>query len=340
MSGAARHSAAIVGVAGTRLSPAEAQLFREVQPWGFILFARNIESAAQVQCLTAELRDAVGREALITIDQEGGRVARLTPPLARAWPPALDEAQGARAHAARCFYIRARVVADELRALGLDSNCAPLGDIARPETHAILRNRCYGTAAAEVVANARAAADGFLAGGVVPVLKHMPGHGRAVLDSHLDLPRITAEAEELHDEDFAAFAALADLPAAMTAHLVFASHDPERPATTSPVMNRVMREEIGFGGLLMSDDISMNALSGTLEERSHAARTAGCDLVLHCNGVLDEARAVLEAAGPLTGKSAARAARALEARVAPDEADIPALLDERARLRLVAGAHI
>jgi len=212
------------------------------------------------------------------------------------------------------MYLRGRLMAADLRAVGISVNCAPLADIARPETHSILRNRCYAETLEQVVLLARAMADGLRDGGVLPVLKHMPGHGRATLDSHQDLPVVTACAKTLHQQDFAAFAALSDLPLAMSAHIVFTAFDPAQPATTSPKMIRVIRDEIGFDGALMTDDLSMEALSGTLSTRARAALAAGCDLVLHCNGVLEQMQQVAEACPVLVGPSRERCDRALASR--------------------------
>jgi len=318
--------AAIFGCAGPVLSPAEASFFRTADPWGFILFARNIESAAQVIRLTNDLRAAVGRDAGVLIDQEGGRVQRLRPPLARDWLPPLDQVRASpRDRAARGLYLRYRIIAAELRALGIDANCAPVADIAGPGTHPFLRNRCLGETAAEVAAHARAVAEGLAGGGVVPVLKHAPGHGRAGTDSHKGLPRVTATRAELEATDFAPFAALADLPMAMTAHVVYPALDPDRPATLSPVVIDLLRHRIGLTGLLLTDDISMGALSGSVAARSAAARAAGCDIVLHCNGDAAEMAAVADAAGTLEGAAAARADAALAARHSPAPVDMAAL---------------
>lgn len=316
--------AVILDPVGPRLSAQERTFFREADPFGFILFARNIEDAAQLRALCAELRDCVGRDALITIDQEGGRVQRLRPPLARDWPPALDQVERAGQDAGVVMYLRARIIAHELRDLGIDSNCAPLADVIAPGTHPFLRNRCYGDAPGQVALLARAVADGLMAGGVVPVLKHIPGHGRAVVDSHLDLPLVGADAETLEQVDFAPFRALSDLPMAMTAHVVYRAFD-DLPATLSPLVMARIRRDIGFDGLIMSDDISMKALSGAPADLGRAAIAAGCDVVLHCNGALDEKRAVAAAAGPLKGAGLRRADAAIAARRAPDDVDIGAL---------------
>lgn len=311
---AAAH-ACILGCAGTRLGDDERAFLGQACPWGFILFARNVESPAQLRRLCDDLRAAVGWRAPILIDQEGGRVARLGPPHWREWPPALEAVAGLAPGAARA-HMKARYAAigAELAALGIDVNCAPLADIARPETHPILYNRCYGAQPDAVVAAARGVADGLLSAGVLPVLKHIPGHGRASADSHLELPRVTAPRADLDETDFAAFAALADLPLGMTAHVVFDALDPGAPATTSPTAIAAIRGDMGFDGLLMSDDLGMGALSGDLGARARAALAAGCDLVLHCSGVLAESEMVVASCGVLSPAAAARAARALALR--------------------------
>ncbi|WP_424970347.1 glycoside hydrolase family 3 N-terminal domain-containing protein [Dinoroseobacter sp. S76] len=328
--GAPRPTAVIFGCAGLELTEAEAALFATCQPWGFILFARNIRDRAQIAKLTADLRAAVGWNAPIMIDQEGGRVARMAPPTWRGFPPALDQA--AAPDAERAFWLRGRAIALDLAEVGIDVNCAPLADIALDETHAVLRNRCYGTDVAEVVANARAMAEGMRAGGVLPVLKHLPGYGRGTVDSHLDLPRVSADAADLRATDFAPFVALNDMEMGMTAHLVFEAFDAERPATVSPIMMDLIRNEIGFDGLLMTDDISMEALSGDLPWRALAALEAGCDLVLHCNGDLAEMVRLHKALPPMTEAACRRAARALAERQPPAPVDIPALDAERMAL--------
>ncbi len=323
--------AVIFGCAGLRLDRAERAFFAQAQPWGGILFARNIQTPDQLTALTAEMRAAVGRDLPILIDQEGGRVQRMRPPHWRDWPPALKQCRTAR-DPARAMYLRGRLIASELRACGIDVNCAPLADIATKDTHPILRNRCYGTALAAVVAHARALAQGLMAGGVLPVLKHIPGHGRAQADSHLDLPVISEGRAELARSDFAAFHALADLPLGMTAHLLFSQIDPNYPATLSPKMIRLIREDIGFQGLLMTDDISMHALDGTIAQRAHGALAAGCDLVLHCNSDMREMAELADVCPLLDGPALARAQLALQARQPPAPCDIAALDAEYTKL--------
>ena len=319
-----RFGATILDAEGPRLSAAEKTFFRRADPFGFILFGRNIDSPDQVRALCAEMRAAVGREAPILIDQEGGRVQRLGPPLWRKWTPPLDQVAQAGDHATQAMFLRYRLIAAELQALGIDGNCAPLVDVARADTHAFLRNRCYGYSAETVAEIGRAVADGLLSGGVLPVVKHIPGHGRAVVDSHKGLPVVDAPEAELTAVDFAPFRALKDLPMGMTAHVTYAAIDPN-PATLSSVMMRRVREDIGFDGLIMTDDISMKALAGTLPEIARATLAAGCDVVLHCNGTLAEREAVAEAAGRMGEAAQTRAERALAARKTPDEVDIRAL---------------
>ncbi len=320
--------ACILGCAGPRLTRRERDFFRAADPWGFILFERNVEDPDQLRWLTTELRAAVGREAPIFVDQEGGRVARLRPPHWRDWLPPLDQVAQNRKQAARAMQIRYRIIAEELRAVGLDGNCAPVVDLVQPDTHPVLRNRCYGDDVVHVAEIAAAAAEGLITGGVLPVIKHIPGHGRATVDSHLDLPRVTASKKVLRVSDFLAFEAVSGLPIAMTAHVVYEALDPENPATLSPTVIALIRDQIGFHGLLMTDDISMQALSGPLESRARAARDAGCDVVLHCNGDMDEMEALAATLGEMTPAAQARADAALGWRRAPEPVDIAALEDE------------
>jgi beta-N-acetylhexosaminidase len=320
-------SATILGLAGPTLGPDEAAFFRDADPWGFILFARNVEDPAQLTRLTTDLRLAVGRDCPVLVDQEGGRVQRLRSPHWREYLPPLDQVARAGAGVTRSLWIRARLIAEELRAVGIDANCAPTADIAGPATHPFLRNRCFGTDAATVIAHARTTAEGLLAGGVLPIVKHMPGHGRGTADSHHNLPLVDASADELFASDFSVFQALADLPLAMTSHVCYTAFD-TAPATQSAVMVALMREKIGFDGLLMTDDLSMQALAGSLGERAALAMAAGCDIALHCNGKMPEMLEVVAAAGTLSPRATARAARALGCRHAPEPTDISALLAE------------
>lgn len=317
--------AAIFGCAGPVLGDDERAFFREADPLGFILFARNVEDPAQVRRLTVSLRDAVGRDAPVLVDQEGGRVQRLRAPHWREWLAPLDQVARSGAQAARGMALRSRIIAHELRDVGIDGNCAPCADLASAATHPFLRNRCYGSDPAQVAVIARAVADAHLAGGVLPVIKHMPGHGRSTADTHHDLPTVTEDAATLEATDFAPFRALNDLPIAMTAHIVFAAYDPDTPATQSPAMIRVIRDRIGFNGLLLTDDLNMQALAGTLAERAARSLAAGCDIALHCKGDLAEMQAVAAAAGTMRADTLIRAQAALAARRAPDPVDIAAL---------------
>lgn len=321
-----RFCAAIFGCDGLRLTAEEKTFFRDVQPFGFILFARNIDNADQVRALCDDLRASVGHHAPILIDQEGGRVQRIRAPMATEWLPPLDEVQKAGPNAARAMYLRYRIIAHELMALGIDADCAPMVDVARPDTHPFLRNRCYGEDPQQIIEIGRAVAEGLWDGGVYPVIKHMPGHGLAVVDSHKDLPRVSVPKAELAG-DFAPFKALNDLPMGMTAHIVFEDMD-DAPATTSPSMMQFMREEIGFDGLIMTDDIDMQALSGTVDERAVAAIAAGCDAVLHCNGTLADRQAVAAAIGEMSEAGQRRAEAVLAARRQPVPVDIEALAEE------------
>ncbi|MBV1867893.1 MAG: beta-hexosaminidase [Marinosulfonomonas sp.] len=313
----------ILGCEGLTLSAREAAFFAQSQPWGFILFARNVDTPDQLRALTQALRDSVGRDAPILIDQEGGRVARMGAPHWRQWLPPLEQVLGAGDGAARAMWLRYRIIADELRSVGIDANCAPQADVAFGATHPFLRNRCYGQDVDTVARISRAVADGLLAGGVLPVLKHIPGHGRSVVDSHKDLPRVDADLADLSATDFAPFKALADLPLGMTAHLVYSAID-ERVATMSAPVIGLIREQIGFDGLLMCDDISMGALSGTMAQKCIGALAAGCDVILHCNGDLEEMREVADVSGKMGGQTQARADAAIAARKPAEPIDISA----------------
>ncbi len=306
-------SACILGCAGLTLTKAEKAFFADVKPWGFILFARNIETPRQVRKLTAALRDLVGREdAPILIDQEGGRVQRLAGPHWRTYPPGRAYGELDPVVAREICRLGARLMANDLSALGINVDCLPVLDVPAPDGHAVIGDRAYGATPETVAVLGRAAAEGLIAGGVLPVIKHIPGHGRARADSHLELPVVDAGWDELDARDFAPFRALSDMPMAMTAHVIFTAVDRKRPATTSRrLMRGVIREAIGFEGLVMSDDLSMKALKGGLRERAEAAFKAGCDVVLHCNGVMAEMKAVAAGTPRLAGKAARRAAAAL-----------------------------
>jgi beta-N-acetylhexosaminidase len=316
----------ITGIAGLELSAAEREFIHAERPWGFILFKRNIVAPAQVTKLISDLRASAGNpDAPVLIDQEGGRVQRFGPPNWPVYPPGavfgalydIDPALGLEA--AR---LSSRLIADDLIPLGVTVDCLPLADVPVRGADAVIGNRAYGTEPAKVAAIGRAVTDGLEQGGVLPVLKHIPGHGRATADTHFRLPTVDTSQKELERTDFAAFRPLADLPMAMTAHVVFSALDPAHPATTSAtIIERVIRGVIGFQGLLMSDDVSMNALAGSIADRTRAILSAGCDMILHCNGNLEEMREVARETPELSGRALDRAERALASRKAPQPFD-------------------
>src|SRR6185295_8332426 len=304
-------TALIVGVAGTKLSRDEAAFLKDARPAGFILFARNLADHEQIRALIGDVRAAVGADDLmVLIDQEGGRVQRLRPPLGRALPPAAAYgALYARDHAAAVMaaFEATRLLAADLSELGINTDCAPVLDLPVPGAHDIIGDRAYGRTVAQVVALARAVGDGFMAGGIVPVIKHIPGHGRATADSHLSLPVVTESRTELNATDFAPFKALNHMPTAMTAHVVFRDIDANAPASTSAVVTReIIRGEIGFNGLLMSDDLTMRALSGPMRARAESVIAAGSDLALHCSGDLPEMLEAAAGSGVLAGPAQQR----------------------------------
>jgi beta-N-acetylhexosaminidase len=333
-------SRAIYGCAGTELSVAERDFFRQTRPWGFILFTRNISDSAQVKVLVDKLRESVDDGlAPVLIDQEGGRVARLKPPHWHKRPPAahfgalhLENPDAAR----EATYLNARLIAHDLFSLGINVDCLPVLDVPVSGAHDIIGDRAFAKDPTTVITLGRAQIEGLMEGGVLPVMKHIPGHGRAGADSHLALPRVSARREELSASDFVTFRSLDQCPVAMTAHVVYESIDPQRPATTSPkVIRDVIRGEIGFEGLLMSDDLSMKALDGALSVRARQAQFAGCDLVLHCNGNLDEMRDVASEVKTLDGQSLKRSEQALGHLSAPGPLDPEAA---EARLAELLGA--
>lgn len=321
-------AAVIFGTSGPRLRADEAAFFRDVDPWGFILFARNVEDPEQLRRLTGDLRDAVGRDAPILVDQEGGRVQRLRAPHWREWQDMADLIDSFTTNGAdeelvlEALRLRYRIIAGELRAVGIDVNCAPLLDIPVPGCHDIIAKRALGRDPDRVAARGRAVCEGLLAGGVLPVVKHMPGQGRGEVDSHHSVPRTDASHEELSRIDFAPFRGLSDQVLGMTGHIVLEAIDPDSPATHSAKVIGVIRREIGFDGLLMTDDLSMQALTGSVEQRAGAALAAGCDLALHCNGDMGEMQAIARILPRLAGQAADRAGRAEQARPASDGADI------------------
>ena len=330
----------ITGLSGLAVTPEERAFLRDARPWGFILFKRNIESKAQVIRLVGEVLDELGAEAPVLIDQEGGRVQRLQPPVWPAYPPgaaygaiyAKDKAKGLAA-----AKLGSRLIAADLQELGINTDCLPLADVPVAGADPVVGDRAYGHEPAKVAAIAGAVAAGLIAGGVLPVLKHIPGHGRATADSHARLPVVNAGRAVLEVTDFAAFRPLAALPLGMTAHVVFTAIDPIAPATVSATIVRgVIRDSIGFKGLLMSDDISMGALSGSLAERTRSAIAAGCDMVLHCNGAMAEMQAVAAAVPDLAGEAGRRAEAALAAKQPAAPLDLAASRAEF--LDLMSGA--
>src|SRR5689334_22107646 len=326
----------ITGLSGPAITAEERAFLRATAPWGLILFKRNVQAPAQLKALIDEFRGVVGRaDAPVLIDQEGGRVQRLGPPHWPAYPPGAafgrlydhDPARGLAA--AR---LGGRLIAADLAALGITVDCLPVADVPVPGSDAVIGDRAYGATPDKVAALAGAAAEGLAEGGVLPVLKHLPGHGRATADSHLRLPVVGTDRATLESTAFAAFRPLAGLPMGMTAHVVFTNLDRALPATTSAtIIRHVIRGFIGFDGLLMSDDLSMGALSGGLAKRTQAALAAGCDMALHCNGNLAEMQAVADAAPELAGAAARRAAAALAARRAPGALDLDAARAQFAR---------
>jgi len=325
----------ISGCAGERLSDAEKRLFRQASPCGFILFRRNCASADQIRALVADFHEAVdSAEPLVLIDQEGGRVQRMKEPEWPAHPPAAVYDRLACADDEKVRLVRegARLIAHDLAEVGVNVDCMPVLDVPVEGANEVIGSRAYSRDPGQVARLGRAACEGLLAGGVLPVIKHIPGHGRANADSHLALPVVTTPRAELEASDFAPFRALADMPMAMSAHVVYADIDPDRPATVSPrVVSEVIRGSIGFDGLLMSDDLDMKALGGSFTEKTEALFAAGLDLALYCWSDLRNAEEVALAAPILSGRSAERADKAMErlrasaaARVAFDPVDAAA----------------
>ena len=317
--------AVIFGVSGLKLSDEEKIFFADVNPVGFILFARNCDNPEQVKKLTLELKELLGRDdVLILIDQEGGRVARLKPPHWRKSPSAsyfADIADLSIGQAKKFVYANARLIAKELHELGINVNCAPLADVPVQDAHDIIGDRAYGDTPHQVSILAEAMARGLLEGGVLPVLKHIPGHGRARADSHEQLPTVIESLEELRKTDFVPFKALHYLPLGMTAHILYSAIDDKLPATLSPEVIKLIRQEIGFSGLLMSDDISMKALSGSLADLTQQTLAAGCDLVLHCNGKMQEMQEIANVISEISEESLQRFNKALLQLNAPKSYD-------------------
>jgi beta-N-acetylhexosaminidase len=327
----------ITGVEGTSLSSDERYFIDHEHPWGMILFARNVEDPRQVHRLVDEFREAVGRgDAPVLIDQEGGRVQRLRPPHWDTYAPArmLGEIwRGHRETGEELIRLHSRLMAHDLMVLGINVDCLPVLDVPVEGSHDVIGDRAYSRDPQEVALMGRIACEGLMEGGVLPVIKHIPGHGRAGADSHKELPEVSASHAELSESDFAPFKALNDMPMAMTAHVRYHALDPLRPATTSDhVINNVIRTEIGFDGLLMSDDLSMEALEGDFAQRTEACFEAGCDMVLHCNGTMKEMDIVASVCPVLEGRALERAEAATSLLKEPDEIDVDAL---RARYRAI-----
>jgi len=332
----------ITGCAGTRLTAAERSFFADEKPWGLILFKRNCRQRDQIRDLVSEFRDLVGRaDAPVLIDQEGGRVQRLGPPGWRSYPSgrvlgrlAAEDIEAGR----RAAWLNGRLIAGDLHEIGITVDCLPVLDVSAPNVSKVIADRSFGADPALVADIGRFVCNGLLDGSVLPVVKHIPGHGRATSDSHVALPIVDTAFHDLESTDFVPFAALADMPMAMTGHVVYSAIDIEAPATTSPtVIRSIIRERIGFDGLLMSDDISMGALSGDYQARANAVYAAGCDLVLHCNGHMREMCDVARVAPPLDGLAAERARRALSLRHPPKPFDREAGRKELLSLAARAG---
>lgn len=323
----------IFGCSGAELNDREATFFAAHRPLGFILFQRNCRSPEQIRSLTAALRQTAGRpDAPILIDQEGGRVQRLKPPQWRAAPPARTFGQLAamdRAAAKRAAWINARLIAAELEPLGITIDCAPVLDKPVSGAHDIIGDRAYAADVDTIVELARAAAEGLMDGGILPVIKHIPGHGRAKADSHLECPVVDATGPELDDNDLPPFKALADQPFAMTAHVVYTAWDRKNVATMSPrIVQEVIRERVGFNNVLLSDDLSMKALGGSMADRAQGGLDAGCDILLHCNGELAEMKEIADAVGEIAPQAALRVEKALTSRRLPGPIDPTVLLQE------------
>lgn len=335
-------TALITGLSGKQLTADEASFLKATRPCGIILFSRNCESHQQIRTLVSAAKEAIGAtDLLVLIDQEGGRVQRLRPPLGRALPAAAAYAaiySDDPKAACRAAKSAARLVAEDLSSLGINTDCAPVLDVPIQGSHDIIGDRAYGTTPEQVAKIGRAVAEGFMGQGMLPVIKHIPGHGRAMADSHYDLPVVTTPREELSRTDFTAFRLMADMPAAMTAHVVFTAIDDANPASTSAVVTRdIIRGEIGFDGFLMSDDLSMKALSGSIRSRADAVIAAGSDVALHCNGDLTEMQQAAAGVPALAGRALERFLKAVAVteqrqtfNVARAEADLAAVLAKHA----------
>ncbi len=321
--------AVIFGCHGTRLTPSEISFFKEADPWGFILFARNVESPDQLRALTGELREAIGRDCLVMVDQEGGRVARLRAPHWQEWPDVLE--QIAINPSMDAIQLRYCIIGAELLAVGIDTNCIPVLDVARNNTHPFLKSRCFGFDAETVTVAGRAGAAGLMSAGVLPVIKHIPGHGLGVVDSHEGLPVVDASLEALRETDFKPFQALNHLPMGMTSHVVYSQIDEVAGTLSAPVID-LIRTEIGFDGLLMTDDLSMGALEGSHGSRAERALGAGCDMILHCSGDMAHMVEIAQAVPILAGERERRANMAVNSRQTQDIVDIEAAIAEYGRM--------
>ncbi len=328
----------VCGCGGLALGPDERRFLKEAAPLGVVLFnkpdQRNIDTPQQVLALTREIRDVLGPDAMVLVDQEGGRVQRLRPPYWRRYPAAARfDAVADLGERAALIRLAARLMAHDLAAVGIDVDCMPVLDVPVEGAHDIIGDRAYASDPDKVARLGRAAAEGMIDGGVLPIMKHVPGHGRAEADSHMALPVVTASLAELERHDFAPFRRNRDLPAAMTAHVVYRAVDSERPATISAeVIGRIVRGAIGFDGLLFSDDLSMKALPGSFRDKAEALFAAGVDIALHCSGNIEEALEVAAVAPELSGKTARRVAQARAAMRKPtafDPVDAAAELDRR-----------
>lgn len=324
--------ALILGCSGLSLTPDEKAFYREYRPWGFILFGRNIGDAAQITDLIAEMRESVGWHAPVLIDQEGGRVQRIKPPILQAYPSAQvlgDIYRQDREKGIRAAWLMSRLHAFDLTRFGFTMDCLPVLDVPVEGASNVIGTRAYGFDPVTVTEMGKAASAGLKAGGMLSCMKHMPGHGRGMADSHHDLPVVSASLEELDAHDFAPFRAMRDEPCAMSCHVVFSAIDPNAPATISrTVIDEIIRKRIGFDGLLISDDSSMNALKGTLGERAKNIASNGCDIVLHCNGVMEEMQQVVANVKVLAGEAKRRAEQALASIAPPDGSDEDAIRAE------------
>lgn len=333
--------AMILGCSGLKLTADEKAFYRDEQPWGFIVFGRNLSEPSQIEDLVAEMRETVGgRNAPVLIDQEGGRVQRIREPIAPRYPSAAalgDIYRRDRGQGLRAAWLMSRLHAFDLLKLGINVDCLPVLDVPVAGASNVIGDRAYGTDPVTVGEMGEAAAAGLRSGGVLPVMKHIPGHGRGMADSHHELPVVTTSLSELEAHDFAPFRRLRNELMAMSAHVVYTAIDADRPASTSrKVIDEIIRGRIGFDGLLISDDSSMNALKGTLGERAAAIVAGGGDIVLHCNGVMEEMRAVAAQVPPLADRSRERAAAVEAALASVGEADEVALREEFESLRASA----